>query len=63
MRADDGTIIEAIELKSDDSMANAQRSPAVRALWERVQAACECVNLRGVKDPRPPLPGTDPVRF
>jgi hypothetical protein len=57
MRAEDGTIVEAFELTSDQSIERAQGSAKVRALWERLQKVCQCVNLRGAAEPAPLPPG------
>lgn len=62
MRADDGTIVEALELASDLSIERAQRSAAVRDLWARLQSVCTSVNLRAAV-PSAPLAGAGTARL
>jgi hypothetical protein len=50
MRAQDGTIVEVFEWKSDEAIAQAHSNPAVRRLWERFFAACECVPLARIPE-------------
>ena len=45
MRAEDGTIVEVFEWKSDAAIEQAHSNPRVQKLWERYGEACEYVPL------------------
>ena len=50
MRADDGTIIEVFEWKSQEAIDAAHTNPEVLKMWERYAEVCEYAPLVSVKE-------------
>ncbi|CAN5439830.1 hypothetical protein BH10BAC5_BH10BAC5_27570 [soil metagenome] len=50
MEAEDGTIIEVFEWKSNDSIKEAHSNPEIGKLWKRYDECCEYVPLGGLKE-------------
>jgi quinol monooxygenase YgiN len=50
MRAEDGTIVEVFEWKSDEAIEQAHSNPQVAKLWERFNEACEYVPLATIPE-------------
>ena len=45
MKAEDGTVIEIFEWKSDDAIERAHSNPQVKKLWQRFFESCDFVPL------------------
>nr|WP_090647327.1 antibiotic biosynthesis monooxygenase [Paenibacillus sp. UNC496MF] len=56
MEAEDGTVMEIFEWKSEEAKDQAHRSPVVWPLWERMMAAAEMTNLASLKEAQKPFP-------
>jgi quinol monooxygenase YgiN len=63
MRADDGTIIEVFEWKSQAAIDAAHTNPEVLKMWERYSEACEYVPLVTVKECSDMFAGFEPIEL
>jgi len=61
MRAEDGTMIEIFEWKSEDHTRKAHENPVVRKLWARFEECCDYICLRDVAETTSPFPHFEPV--
>ncbi len=50
MKAADGTIVEVFEWKSAEAIATAHKNPAVLAMWNRYNEACEIIPLASLDE-------------
>jgi quinol monooxygenase YgiN len=50
MEANDGTVIEVFEWKSEQSMKEAHSNPVVLKMWERFAMACEYIPVAQVQE-------------
>ncbi len=63
MKAADGTIVEVFEWKSAEAIAAAHQNPAVLALWNRYNEACEIIPLAGLDEFKNMFAGFEPVEL
>ncbi len=63
MCADDGTIIEVFEWKSQEAIDTAHTNPEVLKLWGRFAEVCEYVPLATVKECGELFAGFDPIEL
>jgi len=63
MRADDGTIIEVFEWKSQGAIDTAHSNPVVLKMWERYAGVCDYVPLNTVKECSDMFAGFDPIEL
>ncbi len=61
MKAADGTIVEVFEWKSAEAIASAHNNPAVLALWNRYNEACEIISLGSLDECKNMFAGFEPV--
>ncbi len=61
MQAADGTYLEVFEWRSRQAVEEAHRTPAVRALWDRIDAACESLPLAALAEAQETFPNFDAV--
>jgi hypothetical protein len=61
MRAEDGTIIEVFEWKSEAAIGAAHTNPVVLKMWEQYAAACDCVPLNQVRECSDLFAGFEPI--
>jgi len=61
MRAEDGTIIEVFEWRSEEAIRKAHESPRVHALWKRYEAACEYVTMSDVPESKEMFSNFEPI--
>ena len=52
MQADDGTVVEVFEWKSNDAIDAAHDNPEVQRLWEEYAEVCEYVPIADVREAR-----------
>lgn len=62
MRAQDGTILEVFEWKSQQAIEQAHRNPQVLKLWKRYDACCTYVRMNDLAESRHVFPGFEPVK-
>lgn len=63
MRGDDGTVIEVFEWRSPEAIEQAHGNPAVLALWEEFEVACEYVPLAALPESQHPFSEFEPLPF
>jgi hypothetical protein len=63
MRAKDGSIVEVFEWKSKAAVDEAHKNAAVRQLWERFGACCDCVPLSSLAETKETFPHFDLVEL
>jgi quinol monooxygenase YgiN len=63
MRADDGTIIEVFEWKSQAAIDAAHTNPEVLKMWAKYAEVCEYVPLVTVKECSDMFAGFDPIEL
>jgi hypothetical protein len=56
LRAQDGSIIEIFEWKSDEALSASHRNPKVRALWARFAECCKPGTLATLPEAMEPFP-------
>ena len=61
MRAQDGTLLEVFEWKSQAAIDAAHANPRVLALWRRYAACCDYVTLSDLAEAKALFPGFGPV--
>ena len=61
MRAQDGTIIEVSEWKSEQAIEAAHVNPNVLAMWDRFYDACDFVLLKDLAEASEMFAGFEPV--
>lgn len=61
MRANDGTIVEVFEWKSQEAVRQAHENPVVRELWDRFDACCDCISLRDLKETEGQFADFEPI--
>jgi quinol monooxygenase YgiN len=50
MQANDGTVVEVFEWKSEDAIERAHSDPAVLAIWNEYEALCDYVPIAQVPE-------------
>ena len=63
MRADDGTIIEVFEWKSQEALDAAHTNPEVLKMWERYSQVCDFVPMASVKESSDMFAMFDPLEL
>ncbi len=63
MQANDGTVIEVFEWKSNEAIAAAHTNPVVLKMWERYAEACEYVPLASVQECSDIFAGFAPIEL
>lgn len=61
MRAQDGTLLEVFEWRSQAAIDAAHANPRVHALWARCAACCDYVTLGDLAEAKAMFPGFAPV--
>jgi len=61
LRAQDGTLLELFEWKSEQAVEAAHHNPAVQAVWGRFFAICDCVKLSDLAESAEMFPHFEPV--
>ena len=61
MKAEDGTIVEIFEWKSDDAIASAHSNPQVKKLWERFFESCDFVPLASLPESKELFANFEPL--
>jgi quinol monooxygenase YgiN len=61
MRAQDGTIIEVSEWKSQEAIEAAHKNQNVLAMWNKFLAICDCVPLKNVREAQEMFAGFEPI--
>jgi len=61
MRAQDGTIVEVFEWLSSGAVEQAHKNAAVRQLWERFGACCDCIPLTSLAETKETFPHFEPI--
>jgi quinol monooxygenase YgiN len=61
MRAQDGTIIEVSEWKSQEAIEAAHKNPNVLAMWNKFFAICDCVPFRTLAEAEELFPNFEPL--
>ncbi|GLX70344.1 hypothetical protein [Paenibacillus glycanilyticus] len=56
LEAEDGTVIEIFEWKSEESMHQAHKSPVIWPIWERMMEVAEMTGLGSLKEAGHPFP-------
>lgn len=56
LEAEDGTVIEIFEWKSEEAMRQAHASPVIWPIWERMMAVAEMTSLGSLKEAGQPFP-------
>ena len=63
MEAADGTIVEVFEWKSPEAIEQAHHNPAVLALWQEFEAACDYIPLSALAESTHPFSEFRPLPF
>lgn len=61
MEAEDGTVIEVFEWRSEEAIEAAHSNPAVLAMWERYAEVCDYVPVAEVEGTDELFPNFDPL--
>jgi quinol monooxygenase YgiN len=61
MRAQDGTIIEVSEWKSQEAIDAAHKNPSVLAMWDKFFKLCDCVPLNNLREAEEMFAGFEPI--
>ncbi|WP_127498783.1 hypothetical protein [Paenibacillus glycanilyticus] len=56
LEAEDGTVIEIFEWKSEEAKRQAHSSPVIWPIWERMMAVAEMTGLGSLKEAAQPFP-------
>ena len=63
MRGEGGTIVEVFEWRSQEAIGRGHELPAVQALWERFERACEYAPLADLPEAAQLFPSFEPVEL
>lgn len=63
MKAQDGTIVEVFEWKSQQAIDEAHSHPAVLDMWKKFEACCEYIPFTGLDESKNPFSHFTPVDF
>ena len=61
MRAQDGTIIEVSEWKSQEAIKAAHQNPNALKMWEKFFALCDCIPLKNLAEAEEMFAGFEPL--